>query len=94
MGRALQQILATEKPDVVATATEPASLVLLDIHLAEIRALMDKMQSEIAVPPGVTQPTDTGLEQDGKDLTLYNLKQYIEAAGGKMRLDEGVNNSV
>lgn len=87
MARTLKQILDTEKPDVVEQARKKADAILLDIHLAEIRNLMNKTQAEMAVALGVKQPTIAGMEKSGQDLKLSTLKRYIEAAGGKVRLD-------
>lgn len=87
MGRTLSQILEAEKPDVVAQAQAQAGAILLDIHLAEIRLLMEKTQAEMAVALGVKQPTVAGMERPGQDMKLSTLKRYVEAAGGKVRLD-------
>ena len=45
MARTLQRILETEKPEIVEKAKKKADAILLDIHLAEIRALMHKTQA-------------------------------------------------
>ncbi|GKX59117.1 hypothetical protein SOASR031_14320 [Leminorella grimontii] len=36
---------------------------------------------------GIKQPTVAGMEKPGRDLKLSTLKRYVEAAGGKLRLD-------
>ena len=41
----------------------------------------------MAAALGVKQPTIAGMEKAGQDLKLSTLKRYIEAAGGKVRLD-------
>ncbi|AFT70855.1 Cro-like protein [Alloalcanivorax dieselolei B5] len=87
MGKTLNQILRTEKPEVVRKAKEKADTILLNIHLNEIRTLMRKTQVEMAQSLGVKQPTIAGMEKPGQDLKLSTLKRYIEAAGGKVRLD-------
>jgi len=87
MARTLKQILETEKPEIVEKAKKKADAILLDIHLSEIRALMNKTQVEMAAALGVKQPTIAGMEKAGQDLKLSTLKRYIEAAGGKVRLD-------
>lgn len=87
MARTLDQILETEKPEIVAGAQAKADAILLDIHLGEIRALMEKTQGEIADALGVKQPTIAGMEKRGQDLKLSTLKRYVEAAGGKVTLD-------
>ena len=87
MGRSLEHILATENPEVVAKAQTKADEILLNIHLAELREHVQKTQVEIAENLGIKQPTVAGMEKPGRDLKLSSLKRYVEAAGGKLRLD-------
>ena len=44
MARTLDQMLATEKPEVVAKAQKAATEMLLNIHLAELRDRMNLTQ--------------------------------------------------
>ena len=87
MARTLEQILATEKPEVVAAAREQVEAMLLNIHLAELRELVEKTQMDIAAALGVKQPTIAEMERPGRDVKLSSLKRYVEATGGKLRLD-------
>lgn len=87
MGRTLEQLLADEKPEVVEQAEVIAAEMLLNIHLAELREKVQKTQVEMAAALGIKQPTVAGMEKPGRDLKLSTLKRYIEAAGGKLRLD-------
>lgn len=87
MARTLDQMLITEKPEVVAQAQAAAEEILLNIHLAELRERMHKTQSEIAQALGIKQPTVAGMEKAGRDLKLSSLKRYVEATGGKLRID-------
>ncbi|WP_058962317.1 helix-turn-helix domain-containing protein [Type-E symbiont of Plautia stali] len=87
MGRTLEQILAAEKAEVVAKANSMAEEVLLNIHLAELRERVNKTQVEIAQQLNIKQPTVAGMEKPGRDLKLSTLKRYVEAAGGKLRLN-------
>jgi len=87
MARTLEQILASEKPEVVAKAQKAATEMLLNIHLAELRERMNLTQGDIAASLGVKQPTVSDMEKPGHDLKLSSLKRYVEAAGGKLRLD-------
>lgn len=87
MGRTLKQILASEKSEVVAKANTMAEEVLLNIHLAELRERVNKTQVEIAQQLNIKQPTVAGMEKPGRDLKLSTLKRYVEAAGGKLRLN-------
>jgi hypothetical protein len=87
MARTLDQILAAEKPEVVANARAKADAILLNIHLAELREHVQKTQGEVALALGIKQPTVAGMEKQGQDLKLSTLKRYVEATGGKLRLD-------
>jgi len=87
MARTLREIVEREKPEVVQRAKNLASEMLLDIHLAEIRALAELTQSEMALALGITQPTVSGMERAGHDILLTSLKKYVEAAGGRLRMD-------
>lgn len=85
MGRTLEQIIAAEKKGVVAQAQ--AEDIMLNIHLAELREKVQKTQVEMAQALGIRQPTVVGMEKPGRDLKLSTLKRYVEAAGGRLRLD-------
>lgn len=87
MTRTLKELLAEEKPEVVASARQEADNILMDIHLAEIRRLAEKTQTELAVAMGVKQPTIAKMERDGQDVRLSSLKRYVESLGGRMRID-------
>ncbi|MDF7681355.1 XRE family transcriptional regulator [Enterobacteriaceae bacterium ESL0689] len=87
MGRTLEQLLADEKPEVMADAQVMAADILLNIHLAELREKVQKTQAEMAQALGIRQPTVASMEKPGRDLKLSTLKRYIEATGGKLRLD-------
>lgn len=87
MARTLDQLLMREPPEVVANAQQAASEMLLSIHLAELREHMQLTQGDLAAALGVTQPTVSDMEQPGHDLKLSSLKRYVEASGGKLRLD-------
>lgn len=83
----LEQLLAEEDPQVVAAARAMADEMLLDIRLAELRERVQKTQLEMAQALGVKQPTVAGMERPGRDIKLSSLKRYVEAAGGKLRID-------
>ena len=87
MSRTLEQILATEKPDVVTKAREKADEMLFNIHLSELRELVQKTQVDVAQLLDIKQPTVAVMEKPGRDLKLSSLKRYIEAIGGRLRLD-------
>lgn len=87
MARTLQEIMANEKPETDAQIQEIATEMSLNIHLAELREKAALTQGELALAMGVKQPTISGMEKAGQDIKLSSLKKYIEAAGGKLRLD-------
>lgn len=87
MAKTMEQMLAAEKPEVVAKAKQIATEMLLNIHLAELRERMNLTQSDIADALRVKQPTISDMEKPGRDLKLSSLKRYVEASGGKLRLD-------
>lgn len=87
MARTLEQILNNEKSEVVLAAKKEAADILLNIHLAELRELMQLTQSDLAKQLGIKQPSVSEMEKPGKDLRLSSLKRYIEASGGKVYLD-------
>jgi transcriptional regulator with XRE-family HTH domain len=87
MAKAIEQLIAREKPEVVAKAKERAAEIILDIRLADLRERAQKTQEEIASVLGVRQPTVSDMEQPGHDIKLSSLKRYVEASGGKLRID-------
>lgn len=87
MARALKSLIAKENPTVVESAREKADAMLLDIRLAELRHLAEMTQAQMAEALGVKQPTIAGMEREGQDMRLSSIKRYVEAFGGKIRLD-------
>jgi predicted transcriptional regulator len=64
-----------------------AEEILFNIHLAELRDRVEKTQVDVARILDIKQPTVAGMEKPGRDLKLSSLKRYVEAIGGKLRLD-------
>jgi len=87
MANSLEQLLTAEDPAVVERAKKKAAEMILGIHLGELRERVQKTQGELAESLGVTQPTVAGMEKPGHDLKLSSLKRYVEATGGKLRID-------
>lgn len=87
MARTLDDIMENEKPAVVANAKNAATEILLNIHLAELREHMRLTQSDIAKVLNIKQPTVSDMEKSGRDIKLSSLKRYVEASGGKLRID-------
>ncbi len=87
MSRTLEQLVESENSNIVERAKAKADAILLDIHLSEVRAKMEKTQNDIASALGVSQPTIAGMEKPGRDIKLSSLKRYVEAGGGKVSID-------
>lgn len=87
MARKLEDLLTHEKPEIVAAAQAKADEMLLELRLSELRQLVDMTQTQMADAMGIKQPTVAGLEKDGQNLRLSSLKRYVEAIGGRVRLD-------
>lgn len=87
MARKLEDLLAREKPEIVEAAQEKADEILLELRLSELRQLVEMTQEQMGHAMGVKQPTVAGLEKLGQDLRLSSIKRYVEAVGGRVRLD-------
>jgi DNA-binding XRE family transcriptional regulator len=87
MSKTLEQLIAGQTPEVVAKAQTQAQEMLLNIHLAELRERVQKTQNEMAQELGLKQPTVAVMEKQGRDIKLSTLKRYVEATGGKLRID-------
>jgi len=87
MSKTLEQLIAEQRPEVVAAAQAQALETLLNIHLAELRERVKKTQSEMAHELGLKQPTVAVMEKQGRDIKLSTLKRYVEATGSKLRID-------
>lgn len=82
-----EQIMATEQAEISGAAQEVEKGVPLGIHLAALREHMDLTQTELATALGVKQPTISDMEKPGRDIRLSSLKRYVEATGGRLRVD-------
>ena len=78
MARKLDDILTTEMPDVVTQAREKADLMRLEIHLTQLREMLTKAG---------TEPMICDQDPSIQDVTLMDLKRWVEAAGGKLQLN-------
>jgi hypothetical protein len=78
MARTLDEILTTEIPDVVTQAREKAEQMRLEIHMTQLH--------EVLTQAG-TEPMICGQTPSLQDVTLMDLKRWVEAAGGKLQLN-------
>lgn len=82
-----EQMMVTEQSEVSGVVREVEREVLPEVHLAALREQMNMTQSELANALGVKQPTVSDMEKPGRDIRLSSLKRYVEAAGGKLRVN-------
>lgn len=78
MARTLDEILTTEMPDVVTQAREKAEQMRLEINLTQLREMLTQAGTE----PMICDQTPSV-----QDVTLMDLKRWVEAAGGKLQLN-------
>ncbi|QNF16015.1 transcriptional regulator [Aeromonas jandaei] len=78
MARTLDEILTTEMPDVVTQAREKAEQMRLEIHINQLR--------EVLTQAG-TEPMICDQDPSIQNVTLMDLKRWVEAAGGKLQLN-------
>ena len=78
MARALDEILTTEIPDVVTQAREKAEQMRLEVHMSHLREMLTKAG---------TEPMICDQAPSLQDVTLMDLKRWVEAAGGKLQLN-------
>ncbi|WP_324016933.1 transcriptional regulator [Aeromonas hydrophila] len=83
MARTLDEILTTEIPDVVIQAREKAKKMRLEIHMNQ--------PLEMLTQAG-TEPMICDQDPSIQDVTLMDLKRWVEAAGGKLQLNVEVPN--
>lgn len=87
MAKTLEELLEKQDPELIMRARERADKILLDLRLADLRAYVRKTQNEMAQELGIRQSTLSSIEKPGRDLKPSSLKKYVEAAGGKLRID-------
>lgn len=78
MARTLDEILTTEIPDVVTQAREKTIQMRLDIHLTQLREMLNQAG---------TEPMICDQAPSIQDVTLMDIKRWVEAAGGKLQLN-------
>ncbi|WP_202745783.1 helix-turn-helix domain-containing protein [Acinetobacter baumannii] len=83
----LNDIISKRSPESQQRIKKIANQMLLDINLSNLREELKISQAEIAKNLGVSQAAISKREKLGKDLKISSLKEYVEAMGGKVRLD-------
>lgn len=85
--KSISALDAKMSPAALEKAKAKTQNMLLDMQLAEIRKIAQLSQTQMAKAMGVTQPTVANLEKSGQNLTLASLIRYVNAAGGKLKIN-------
>ena len=87
MTKTLQEMLAERSLDSRARIKQLAEQLLLENQLSRIREELEVSQKELAQTMGIKQPSLSAIENRGNDLKISTMKKYVEAMGGKLRID-------
>jgi len=87
MTKTLQEMLAERSLDSQARIKLLAEQLLLENQLSRIREELEISQKELAQTMGIKQPSLSAIENRGNDLKISTMKKYVEAMGGKLRID-------
>ena len=87
MTKTLQEMLAERSLDSQARIKQLAEQLLLENQLSRIREELEISQKELAQTMGIKQPSSSAIENRGNDLKISTMKKYVEAMGGKLRID-------
>ncbi|MCL6248725.1 MULTISPECIES: helix-turn-helix domain-containing protein [Acinetobacter] len=87
MAKSLQELLAARSAESQARIQQMAEELMLEQHLHMIREELEISQKELAETLGIKQPSLSAIENRGNDLKISTMKKYVEAMGGKLRID-------
>ena len=87
MAKTLQELLAKRSPESQTRIQDIANNLFLENQLYCIREELKLSQKELAETLGIKQPSLSAIENRGSDLKISTMKKYVEAMGGKLRID-------
>ncbi|ART83330.1 transcriptional regulator [Oceanisphaera profunda] len=87
MARKLSDMLASRSTKSRDRIEKTADKMLIEVKIQAVREELAMSQAELAAAMGISQPSVAALEQRGADMKISSMKRYVEAAGGKMRID-------
>ena len=87
MAKSLQELLAGRSPESQDRIQKMADELRLQTQLHLIREELEISQKELAEILGIKQPSLSAIENRGHDLKISTIKKYVEAMGGKLRID-------
>jgi len=87
MAKTLQELLAGRSPESQDRIQKMADELRLQTQLHLIREELEISQKELAEIREIKQPSLSAIENRGHDLKISTIKKYVEAMGGKLRID-------
>ncbi|NUF39308.1 helix-turn-helix domain-containing protein [Acinetobacter lactucae] len=87
MAKTLQELLASRSPESQARIKQMTDELLIKNQLYLIRKELEISQKELAETLGIKQSSLSAIENHGNDLKISTIKKYVEAMGGKLRID-------
>jgi transcriptional regulator with XRE-family HTH domain len=87
MAKTLQELLAGRSPESQDRIQKMADELRLQTQLHLIREELEVSQKELAEILGIKQPSLSAIENRGHDRKISTIKKYVEAMGGKLRID-------
>lgn len=87
MVKNLQEILAERTPEQQQRIQKIADELQLESQLYLLREALEFSQEQLAENLGIKQPSLSAIENRGSDLKISTMKKYVEAMGGKLRID-------
>ena len=87
MAKTLQELLTGRSPESQDRIQKMADELRLQTQLYLIREELEISQKELAEILGIKQPSLSAIENRGHDLKISTIKKYVEAMGGKLRID-------
>ena len=87
MAKTVQELLASRSTESQVRIQKMADELLLENQLYLIREELEISQKELAATLGIKQPSLSAIENRGNDLKISTMKKYVEAMGGKLRID-------
>lgn len=79
--------MTSRSPESQTRIKQMADELLLENQLYLIREELEISQKELAEILGIKQPSLSAIENRGNDLKISTMKKYVEAMGGKLRID-------
>ena len=87
MAKTLQEMLAGRSQESLEHIQEMADALILETQLYRIREELEISQKQLAETLGIKQPSLSAIENRSGNLKISTMKKYVEAMGGKMRID-------